>query len=187
MKKLLVVLCSIAFSYSASAQDDAAKQKAYMDYATPGPMHTMLAQNNGNWNEAITFWMKPGAEPMKWTATSVSEMIMDGRYQRSTSSGSFANMPFSGMSITGYDNAKKIFFTTWIDNMGTGMTYAEGKWNDAKKSIDFKGKMIDPVTKKDISYHQVTTYIDDTHQKIEMFMTSNGKEFKSMEILLTKA
>ncbi len=186
MKKLFVVLCSIALYFSASAQDGAAEQKAYMDYGTPGPMHAMLAKCNGNWNEDITFWMKPGAEPMKWTATSVSEMMMDGRYQRSISTGSFMGMPFSGMSITGYDNAMKVFFTTWIDNMGTGMMYGEGKWDDAKKCVDFKTKMVDPITKKEIPCREVITFIDDTHQKNEMFMTSKGKEYKSMEILLTK-
>lgn len=27
-------------------------------------------------------------------------------------------MPFEGISTLGYDNAKKTFFSTWIDNMG---------------------------------------------------------------------
>jgi hypothetical protein len=40
----------------------------------------------------------------------------------------------------GYDNAKKKFVSTWIDNMGTGMMTAEGEWNPSKKSIEFKGK-----------------------------------------------
>ena len=69
---------------------------------------------------------------------------MDGRYQQTTTTGSFMGMPFHGMSTTGYDNAKKVFFTTWIDNMGTGLMYGEGKWNNATKSIDFKGKTMEP-------------------------------------------
>jgi hypothetical protein len=35
-------------------------------------------------------------------------------------------MPFEGISTLGYDNAKKTFFSTWIDNMGTGMMVMEG-------------------------------------------------------------
>jgi hypothetical protein len=189
MKKILVVLCSIMLQFSVSAQDGTAEQKAFMDYATPGPMHAMLAKRNGNWTQQISFWMKPGAEPMKWTSTAVNEMIMDGRYQRTTATGSFMGMAFSGMSITGYDNAKKIFFTTWMDNMGTGIMYGEGDWNDAKKCIVFKGKSIlDPQVKKEVPYRTVITFIDDNHQKMEMFVTDKaGKEFKSMEMLSTRA
>ena len=29
-------------------------------------------------------------------------------------------MPFNGLSLEGYDNAKKEFTSIWIDNMGTG-------------------------------------------------------------------
>ncbi len=186
MKKLFVILCLGMLHLSASAQDDAASQKAWMDYATPGEMHQMLAKSNGNWKEEITFWMKPGADPMKWNATSVSEMVMDGRYQRMTTTGSFMGMTSNGMSITGYDNAKKTFFTTWIDNMGTGITTAEGKWDAAKHCIEYKGKMYEPMSKKDMSYRQVLTFIDDNHQKMEMFIIGKEKEYKSMEILLTR-
>jgi Protein of unknown function (DUF1579) len=46
-------------------------------------------------------------------------MILGGRYQQSTTKGSFNNMPFEGISLLGYDNAKKVFMNSWVDNMGT--------------------------------------------------------------------
>lgn len=39
--------------------------KAWMTYMTPGDMHKMLAESEGEWNEDITMWMAPGAPPLK--------------------------------------------------------------------------------------------------------------------------
>lgn len=33
------------------------------------------------------------------------------------------------MGIMGYDNAKKKFVSTWIDNLGTGIINMPGEWN----------------------------------------------------------
>ena len=75
---------------------------------------------NGEWNEEVTMWMAPGAPPTVSKATAKNEMIMGGRYQLSKSTGTMMGMPFEGMSTVGYDNAKKQFTSTWIDNFGTG-------------------------------------------------------------------
>ncbi len=95
-------------------------------------------------------------------------------------------MPFEGISVTGYDNAKKIFVNSWIDNMGTGMMYLEGSWDDQNKSINFKGKTVDPVTGNDIPVREIIRFPDDNTQVMEMYMTANGTEFKGMEIKFTR-
>ena len=113
-------------------------------------------------------------------------MIMGGRYQESKHTGSFMGMPFEGFSLVGYDNAKKMFVTSWIDNMGTGMMFMEGKWDDKTKTIQFTGKSTDPTTGRDVAVRETFTWIDNNKQKMEMFMTQEGKEFKTMEILFTR-
>lgn len=95
-------------------------------------------------------------------------------------------MPFEGYSITGYDNAKKVFVSSWIDNMGTGIMFMEGKWDEKTKTVHFTGKTTDPSTGKDTQVRQVFTWLDNNRQKMEMFMTQGGKEYKSMEISLTR-
>ena len=35
-------------------------------------------------------------------------------------------MTFKGTGIEGYDNGKKKFVGTWMDNMGTGIMMSEG-------------------------------------------------------------
>ncbi|MBC7827710.1 MAG: DUF1579 domain-containing protein [Chitinophagaceae bacterium] len=166
--------------------DQDAAMKAWMSYMTPGDVHKMLAKDDGDWNEEITLWMAPGAPPTKSTATASNKMIMGGRYQESKHTGNFMGMPFEGYSLVGYDNAKKVFVSSWVDNMGTGIMHMEGKWDDKTKTIHFTGKTTDPSTGKDVAVRETFTWIDNTKQKMEMFMTQDGKEFKSMEIIFTR-
>ena len=92
------------------------------------------------------------------------------------------------MSTTGYDNAKKVYVSTWIDNIGTGVMKMEGPWDKATKSTTLTGKMIDPNTGKECDFKEIYTITDDNNQKMEMFGPDpkTGKQFKTMEIKLTR-
>jgi hypothetical protein len=184
MKKLFLISATL-ISLSSFAQSG--DEKAWMDFMTPGQQHKMLAKDDGKWNEEITFYMAPGAPPTIAKATCVNEMILGGRYQKSTHTGEMMGMPFEGIGTIGYDNGRKIWFSTWIDNMGTGMMYAEGKYDDTKKMVEFKGTSTDPATGKAMKYRQTFRAIDNDHQEMELFMIDNGKEFKSMVIKLARA
>lgn len=169
--------------------DSATATKAWMDYATPGEIHKMLAKSDGNWSGENTMWMENGGKPMISKSEVTNKMVFDGRYQVSNHKGNFMGMPFEGMSILAYDNSKKKFVSTWIDNMGTGIMNMEGDWNPSTKSIEFKGKMTDPSRPgKDCDVREVFTFVDDNTQKMEMYGpdSKTGKEFKTMEIKFTK-
>jgi hypothetical protein len=166
--------------------DSAAMMQAWSNYMTPGKMHEMIAKDNGTWNEEVTMWMDPSAPPTKSTATVVNTMILGGRYQQSQHNGNFNGMPFEGVSMLGYDNAKKVFVTTWADNMGTGIMSMEGKWDEGTKTVVFKGKSVDPATGKDMNVKETFKKIDDNTQMVEMFNIVGGKEIKTMEIKLTR-
>lgn len=169
--------------------DSATAAKAWMEYATPGEMQKMLAQSDGNWVGETTMWMENGSQPMMSKSEAANKMIFDGRYQMSTHKGDMMGMPFEGISIVGYDNSKKKFVSSWIDNMGTGIMNMEGVWNASTKSIEFKGKMTDPSRPgKECNVREVFTFIDDNTQKMEMYGpdAKTGKEFKTMEIKYTR-
>ena len=166
--------------------DSAAAMKAMQDFATPGPMQAMLAKSNGNWTEDVTFWMKPGAPPMKSTSKTVNTMIMGGRYQESHHTGNMMGMPFEGMSILGYNNGTKTFQSSWVDNFGTGVLYMEGKWDSTTHSVTSTGSTFDPSTGKTMNIKQVFTMIDDNNQKMEMYGNMGGKEMKTMEITMKR-
>lgn len=92
-------------------------------------------------------------------------------------------MPFEGISVVGYDNVRKVIQSTWIDNMGTSIMFLEGKWDDASRSCTLTGKATDPMKGGQVDVREVFTVIDDNNHKMEMYMTQDGKEIKTMEIL----
>lgn len=168
--------------------DSATAMKAWMEYATPGEPHKILAKSNGTWVGEVTMWMSPDGPPQTNTSTMTNKMVMDGRYQLSEYKGDFMGMPFLGMSTTGYDNVKKVFLSTWIDNMGTGILKMEGPWDEASKTISMKGKMIDPSTGRECDMRETLKIIDENNQLMEMYGPDprTGKEFKSMTVKLTR-
>jgi hypothetical protein len=189
MKKIAQMACAILLACNclttyAQSQDE---MKAWQAYMTPGDVHKMLAKSDGKWKEDVSMWMQPGAPPTKSTSTCVNKMIMGGRYQESRHTGNMMGQPFEGISTVGYDNARKVLVSTWIDNMGTGIMYMEGTWDAASKSATFKGKATDPMTGKEMDVREVFTIVDDNTQKMEMFNVMNGQEFKTMEIMFTRS
>lgn len=166
--------------------DSAAEMKAWQDYATPGSVHKMMADEAGVWNCEMTFWYEPNAKPEKATSVAEIKMILGGRYQESAFKGTIMGGPFEGKSTLAYNNVSKEYTTTFIDNMGTGMMVAVGKYDEATKSVEYKGEGVNPVTGKKTPYREIYTIVDPTTRKMEMFDTKNGTEYKSMEILMKK-
>jgi hypothetical protein len=189
MKKILLTLCAtlcITAATKLQAQDDAA-MKAWQNYMTPGDIHKMLAASDGTWKEDITMWQMPGAPPTKSVATAENKMILGGRYQQSTTKGTYNGMPFEGISTLGYDNAKKIFVNSWVDNMGTGIMQLQGPWDPATKTVNFKGTTVDPTTGRDMPVRETFTLIDNNTQLMTMYATTQqGMEYKNMEIKFTR-
>lgn len=185
MKRIcLFMLLACSTFLSATAQDEAA-QKAWMDYMTPGPMHKMMSMATGTWNTDITFWMSPDGPSSKSTGTCVYRMVLGDRYQESVHTGDMGGMQFEGHGITAYDNAKKVFQSIWYDNMGTGIMVLEGKLDEAARTLTFTGQSTDPMGKP-LGIREVFKWVDDNTQMMEMYMMQDGKEFKSMEMKLTR-
>ena len=162
--------------------DSATKAANMMAFATPGAMHKMMASWDGNWTATIKFWINPELPPDSMVSVSVNKMINNGLIQYSTHTGSWAGMPFNGVSQTGYDNHREVFWSTWFDNFGSGLVYLEGTWNDATKTISMKGKTTDPETKAQLDVRETLKVVDDNTQLMEQYLTHDGKEMKSMEI-----
>ncbi len=95
-------------------------------------------------------------------------------------------MPFEGLSIVGYDNAKKVFVSSWVDNMGTGIMNMEGTWDPTTKSINFKGVTVEPTTGKDMDVKETFSIVDKDTQKMEMYMVNGGQDIKTMEIIFKR-
>jgi hypothetical protein len=197
MKKIMTLLafalCTAGITSAQSANEQtltpeqAAMMKKWTAYMTPGEFHSMLAKSNGEWNEDIIMWMDPSGPPTKSTGSASNSMILGGRYQQSMHHGSINGMPFEGMNLLGYDNEKKVFQSSWIDNMGTGIMTMEGTYDPTTMTMTLKGHQVDPMTSKETDVRETFKIENDNSQLMTMYATpAGGKEYKSMEIRFTR-
>lgn len=188
-KHLAVFAAAILFAITSFGQSDSATMmKNWQNYMTPGAMHKMLASWSGKWNADITLYGgQPGMPPSNSKGTSESKMVLNGLYQESVHKATMMGMPFEGHETIGFDNLKKVFVASWIDNMGSGIMNMEGTWDAATKSITLTGKTIDPMSGQMVSEREVFKVIDDNNQMLEMYGQGyDGKEMKMMEIKYTR-
>ena len=90
--------------------------------------------------------------------------------------------PLQGISTMGYDNSKKIFVATWIDNMTTGIAYMTGTYDSTTKTLNLKGYQTNPVNGKDSNLREEMTIIDNDSYSMVLFGDGmDGKETKFME------
>ena len=164
---------------------DPAMMEAMMKAGTPGEPHKKLDAFAGSWNAKVTFWMVPGADPTTMEGTAESKWLLGGRYLEQRFSGNFMGMPFEGIGYTGYDNVKKQYWSTWMDNMSTAMMMSTGSADSNLWS--FSGSMPDPMTGKDMRSDSKITITDADHHTMEMWAPGpDGKMFKSMEIAYSR-
>ena len=187
---MLFVSFILLYSNSIFGQEEMQNQdemmKKWMDYMTPGDIHEMMAKSVGEWTYVSKWWDDPSASPTVSQGRAVYEMIFGGRYLKCVNYGEVMGMPFEGMNILAYDKAMNEFFSFWIDNIGTGMTMARGKYDEKTKVCSMKGTMVDPMSGKEVEYRQTMKFINDNNQLFEMYMISDGKEVKNMELAFTR-
>src|SRR4030095_6573387 len=179
---LFILSLLILRTCSLNAQDDA-MMKAWIAFATPGEMHKLMSSWDGNWTTDITSWMDPTSPPQKSTGTVENKTVLNGLYQMGHYTGTMMGAPFEGYSTLAYDNAKKMFVNTWIDNMGSGVVVMTGQYNPQTKTLELKGTQSDPMTGKDSALREVIKIMDDNTQFMTMYGAGmDGKETKFMEM-----
>ncbi|MBI3139095.1 MAG: DUF1579 domain-containing protein [Sphingobacteriales bacterium] len=183
MKKIFFAATAMLLSVCtlhAQSQDEA--MKAWQNFMTPGDMHKWLAGRTGTWEAEVSMWMDPAAPPTKSKSTDVVTMSPSGLFQIGNYSSTMMGMPFQGQSTLGYDNAKKKFVLSWIDNFSSGMVIMYGEYDAATKTLSLTGVQTDPVTGKDSPIRQVNVYHDEDSYTTTMYGAGmDGKEMKFME------
>ena len=170
----------------AGQMDMAAKQKIYAEMGQPGAAHQMLAGQAGSWKTSTRTWMEPGQPPMESKGTSEQKMILGGRYLQQEFRADMMGTVFNGIGITGYDNHKQRYVSTWIDSMSTGIFFFEGSAGPDGKTITQTALHDDPVSGP-TKWRSVTKIIDSDTHIFEMFITDKSdKEQKMMEITYTR-
>ena len=169
-------------SITSTAQTEA-EMKAWQTYMTPGDMHKVLAQTEGEWTTEGKMWMDPKSEPMISKGECTYKMVLGGRYQETQFKGDMMGQQFEGKGVMAYDNFKKQFEGTWIDNMGSGIMKTEGNYDPATKTFTMTGKLVDPMTSKECTVRETLKIVDDDTHVMTMYNTIGSQpEFKTMEM-----
>lgn len=196
-QSLCLALVAFALSAPLAAQDTTSKQPqltpeqkaemdAYMKASTPGPQHKWLASTAGTYAVKMKTWHEPGATPGQESGTSTRKMALDGRVLVEDYKGTMMGSPFSGHGMTGFDNATGRYWSTWNDNMSTGVMVSEGHC-DAKHACTFTGSWFDPVKKAKVTSRMTTHWTSPSTEVFEMYGPDpKGKEMKMMEMTYTK-
>jgi hypothetical protein len=183
---------------TAAGQPNEAQMMAQMmELAKPGENHKLLEGLVGSWTYRTKYWMSPdpAAPPGESFGTTVTKAIMGGRYFQSDHSGKFQmpgsdgkpmDMEFTGQETTGYDNAKKKFVSTWLDNMGTGIMNSEGTYDAESKTFTYTGDY-EPVPGMKTKVREVLKIIDQDHHTFEFYEDRGSRQVKTMEISYTRA
>ena len=180
----------------ASGQSGESNMAKMMEMSKLNENHKLLSSLDGTWDYTLKFWMNPDpkAPPQESSGTATRKTIMDGRYVTMDVSGKFQapgpdgkpmDIDFQGMGLEGYDNVKKKFVASWIDNQGTGIEFSEGKYDPATKSFTYTSE-IEPMPGMKTKVREVIKVSDDSHMMLEWYEMHGGKEKKTMEINYTK-
>ena len=188
------VIAAGVFAAASSFAQDAAKaqpkmtpeqqaeMEAYMKAGTPGEPHKQLAAMAGKYSVAIRSWQEPGCPATEETGTATRSMALDGRVLVEQFSGTMMGSPFNGHGMTGYDNAVGQYWSTWNDNMSTGIMVSTGSC-DEKNACTFTGSWNDPVRKTPVKSRMTTRWTDAGTEVFEMYgPDKQGREMKMMEI-----
>jgi len=198
----LLLSASVSISSSALAEDkkedkkpsEADMMSMMMELAKPGENHKVLQSGVGTWSYVVKFWMSPEAPPSTSTGTSTARAVMEGRYvitdhagkmQMPGADGKMMDMDFKGMSVEGYDNVKKKFVSSWIDNMGTGIMHSEGTYDAGSSTLTYVAEY-EPMPGMKTKVRQTLKITDKDHRMMEFFEDRGGTEVKTMEISYTR-
>ena len=170
-----------------SPEEQAMMQK-WQAFMTPGEPHKLLAAKAGSWSTKVTMWPAPGAPPSTSDGTSDFKMILDGRYLQETAQGTFQGMPFVGHGVTGFDNLKQKFVSSWFDNMSTGIMIAEGTYDPATKTWTYSGEGPDVMAGEHKPMKSIEKTPSPDQSIVEVYnQTPDGKGWwKSMEMVYTR-
>ncbi len=179
----------------AQKPDPSQMMATMMQMAQPGENHKIFADAVGNWSYKVKWWMSPDAPPMESSGTTKTRAVMDGRYFISEHEGKMSmpgadgkmmDMTFQGMGTEGYDNAKKKYVASWIDNMGTGIMMMEGDYDAVAKTLTYVGEE-EPMPGMKMKVKQVVKIGDKDHRSIEFYETRGDQEVKTMEISYSRS
>lgn len=182
-----LIVLSAFITIPAFAQNK--KDSSALDYSHPGKYHQMLADLVGEWTfSSKRFSGNPHPDSnkvvMEFSGSFVRKPFADGRFFFMELTGGKIELPIQDgkmkegnvqdMEIEGYDNVKRKFVFTFINNhIGSFIVYAEGNYDPITKTILYEYE-VEPVPGRKIKFRKLLILRDKDHYKIEYYNERNG-------------
>lgn len=171
-----------------------AMTQRWLAAAAPGPRHKELDPFVGAWRATVKTWTGgPGSQPIQTAGTSTVKWVLDGRFLLEeftgkmivpTAGGQSKAAAYQGMGLTGYDNTRNLYVSTWADTTSTAILNFAGSRDPAGKVFTFYGQVDDPtVDVHGRTVKTVTRVLSKDKHTLEMYDLHAGDDFKVLEIL----
>jgi len=171
-----------------SPEQQQAMMQKWMKIASPAEEHAKLAYFIGQWDTTTRMWMAPGQPPSEETGSSTFQWKYGKRFVHQTHTGNMMGMPYEGGGLTGYDNYKNKWVSTWASSMGTNISYMEGTLDQTGTVWTYFGQMDEFLTDEhDKMVKYVTRIEDDDNFVFEIHdLTIVPGETKVVEVEYTR-
>lgn len=167
--------------------DEATMMAAMAKQAEVTENHKKLKPLVGKWQTTSRMWMDPAQPPVETKGSAEKRFILGERFVQEEFKGTAMGKPFTGQGLTGYDNNKQKFTSTWGDTMTTALFTTEGTADASGKDLVLTGSAYCPVEKKNKNFRHVLHIESEKKHTMEMFeVGSDGKETKTMEVVYTR-
>lgn len=195
-----VVAVSIALSMGAGRSGDPATaapaqpaerpKPAAMPGATDPAAMEWLKAGAGIWDAQITFWFRPGMDPVHTKAICTAEMDLDGMFLRQRfEGGDFGPVrpgaTWTSVSYTGFNPSTKQYEAVRMASTNSTMIVVRGKLDGAGKVLTLSGEY--QMAGMASTHRDVITQISADERRVESFMKfGDTPEFKGAEMILTR-
>ncbi len=170
-----------------AAAPDAAAMEAWMKSMKLGEQHGEFKKYVGEWTTSTKVMMPGAPEAPASTGSASFKLLMDGRFLEQTYSGNMMGMPMEGMGLMGFDNNRKLFVNTWVDNFSTGMMMMKGNKSQDGKTLTMIGEMDEPMTgEMGKAIRSQTKWLNENSFKFTMDEIIYGEPFTVLEVTYTR-
>lgn len=184
--RMFVVLLFLPTLLSAQVrQQGDSTMEALLNYSRPGNYHNLLGQLAGSWNfkDAKLAFVK---------GTLVRKPIYDGRFYTVEITGGKLQVPvadgkmkeelYQSMQLEGYDNPRKEFITTVVNNhIGSDVQYEIGKYDAVAHTFTYYWDS-ELLPGKKVKNKRILKVVDNDHYVEAFFEEREGKEVKVREL-----
>ncbi|MHC5111264.1 MAG: DUF1579 family protein [Planctomycetota bacterium] len=155
----------------------------YLKNNMPGEAHKQLDYFVGKWTANIKVYPGgPGSTPMESSGTSEIKWILDGRYLMDEFKGTMMGMPYGGLGLTGHDNYRNIYVSSWCSSTDTQFLTMRGARHPETGTFTYYGEMDEPGLVIGRTVKSRITIVNQDHYKFEMIDLHAGDDYRVFEI-----